>query len=99
MKGIEELLPGRLFTTRMPRDLNNNPENAANFKKKVEKNHLHSVLILTERKEYEKYAGSDLESFYHSIGLNVICRPIKDFTVPNPDDLIADIKVFISCLP
>lgn len=92
LKGIEELLPGRLFTTRMPRDIKTNPENAERFQKRVDKKHLHSVLILTEKQEYEKYAGSDLEEFYRSLGLNVISRPIKDFTIPKPDDLIQDIK-------
>jgi len=93
LKGIEELLPGRLFTTRMPQNLHIDTESAELFKQKVDKKHLHTVLILTEKEEYEKYAGADLEAFYRSQGLNVISRPIKDFTIPNPDELMLDIKV------
>lgn len=92
LEGIEELLPGRLFTTRMPRDLKKNPAMGDNFRTKVRKYSLSTVLILTEREEYEKYAGADLEEFYRSVGVEVISRPIPDFTVPNEPDMVKNIK-------
>lgn len=53
---------------------------------------LHTVLILAETEEYAKYAGADLEAFYGSLGLEVIHRPIIDFSLPQQPDLIEDIK-------
>lgn len=55
----------------MPRNIKENPASAEAFRRMVRKNDLHTVLILTEKKEYEKYAGADLEQFYLSIGLEV----------------------------
>ena len=40
------------------------------------------MLILAETKEYEKYAGKDLEEFYRSLGLEILHHPIADFSVP-----------------
>ena len=51
-------------------------------------------LSYTEKEEYAKYAGADLEAFYKSIGINVINRPIVDFGIPDQKDIISDIKVF-----
>ena len=48
----------------------------------VVKHKLHTVLILAETKEYEKFAGKDLEEFYRSLGLEVLHHPIADFSVP-----------------
>lgn len=93
LDGIDELLSGRLFSTRMPRDLKTNPETGEKFRQKAIKNNLNTVLILTEKKEYAKYAGADLEEFYRSIGLEIISRPIPDFCVPNQPDMIDNIKV------
>eukprot|EP01035_Chromulina_nebulosa_P036766 gene36766-49572_t len=89
---IGELLPGRLFTTRMPRNIKTSPDSAAKFKEKKEKYSLDTALILTEKEEYAKYAGADLEAFYKSIGINVINRPIADFGIPDQTDIIKDIK-------
>ena len=44
---IGELLPGRLFTTRMPRNITTSPDSAAKFKEKKEKYNLDTALILT----------------------------------------------------
>ena len=93
LDGMEELLPGRLFTTRMPRNIKTDPDSAKRFVSKCKDFHLHTVLILTEKEEYEKYAGADLEEFYKSLGLEVIHRPIADFTIPNQPDMIQNIKV------
>mmetsp|Transcript_9709 Transcript_9709/g.9790 ORF Transcript_9709/g.9790 Transcript_9709/m.9790 type:complete len:428 (+) Transcript_9709:114-1397(+) len=92
LTGIDELLPGRLFSTRMPRDLKSNPESGEKFRLKAQENKLHTVLILTEKKEYDKYAGADLEEFYRSLGLEIINRPIPDFCIPDQPDMIANIK-------
>ena len=35
LNGVEEVLPGRLFSTRMPRDLVKNPQAGDKFKAKV----------------------------------------------------------------
>ena len=77
----------------MPRDLKKNPQNGEKFKQKVVQNELSTVLILTEQIEYEKYAGADLEDFYRSIPLEIINRPIKDFSIPNQTEMIDNIKV------
>lgn len=92
LKGIEELLPGRLFTTRMPRNLKEDPYNANAFIAKVRENSLDTVVVLAEHKEYDKYAGTDLEDFYNSIGLNVIARPFEDFSIPDQPNMKANIK-------
>ena len=68
-------------------------DSASKFRKKCVDFNLHTVLILTETKEYEKYAGADLEEFYWSLGLEIIHRPIADFTIPNQPDMIKNIKV------
>ena len=59
----------------------------------MRENNLNTVLILAETYEYEIYAGGDIEAFYRSIGLEVIHRPIVDFSLPDQPGLIADIKV------
>ena len=48
VEGMEQLVPGRLFTTRMPRDLNDpNKDEARDFIMKVEKNKLNVVACLS----------------------------------------------------
>ena len=110
----EQLLPGRLFTTRMPRNITLNPQSAEKFQRQKEAHGLHTALVLTgfitsdiynnnsclkfwnlwkEKEEYVKYAGADLEAFYRSLGINVINRPIVDFSVPEQTDIIRDVKV------
>lgn len=86
-----DLLPGRLFTTRMPRDITN-PATLQQFREKAVSNNLHSVYVLTEKFEYDKYARSNLEDFYNSLNLTIICRPIPDFDIPKSRELIQDIK-------
>lgn len=58
----------------------------------VAANQLNTVMVLTETDEYQKYAGGNLEEFYTSLGLEVIHRPIVDFSLPDQSDLIQDIK-------
>lgn len=92
LHGSEELLPGRLFTTRMPRDIETNPIMAENFRRKVKLYNLRAAMILTEPFEYMKYAGSNLEAFYESLNLKILVRPIPDFNIPNEAELFDDIK-------
>eukprot|EP01002_Notosolenus_urceolatus_P016183 NODE_971_length_1645_cov_53.157895_g801_i0.p1 GENE.NODE_971_length_1645_cov_53.157895_g801_i0~~NODE_971_length_1645_cov_53.157895_g801_i0.p1 ORF type:complete len:471 (-),score=112.50 NODE_971_length_1645_cov_53.157895_g801_i0:101-1513(-) len=92
LRGVPELLPGKLFSTRMPRELNQKPQERADFAAKVRKHNLHTVLVLTEAEEYKKYAGTDLEAFYKDLGLQIITRPIVDFTVPNNHEMVANIR-------
>lgn len=91
LNDVEEVLPGRLFSTRMPRDINNAPS-ANDFKMKAIENKICSVLILAETKEYEKYAGADLEVFYKSLNLEVLHHPIADFSVPDQPAIVEDVK-------
>ena len=78
------IIPGRLFTTRMPRNLDKNPVAAARFAEKARLAQLRLVIVLTERSEYLQYAGtSALVGFYHAIGADVLARPIPDFGVPS----------------
>eukprot|EP01038_Epipyxis_sp_PR26KG_P004526 gene4526-6391_t len=92
LEGCKEVLPGRLFTTRMPRNLDKDEDSADKFQEKVAFYKLNTVLILTETEEYSKYAGQDLEEFYRSIPLEIIHRPIADFKIPNHPDMVANIK-------
>mmetsp|Transcript_12767 Transcript_12767/g.15860 ORF Transcript_12767/g.15860 Transcript_12767/m.15860 type:complete len:312 (-) Transcript_12767:1081-2016(-) len=92
LKGVPELVPGRLFSTRIPRDLASNPEVGKSFMKKVQKNNLDTVCILVEKKEYEEYSETSIEDFYESCGLNYICNPIEDFGVPKVDDFTDTIR-------
>lgn len=51
LTGLSELLPGRLFTTRMPRNLTD-PARRARFAADAAARRLGTVLILAETKEY-----------------------------------------------
>ena len=92
--GMEQLVPGRLFTTRMPRDLNDSTQtDGKDFQDKVERNNLKVVFCLTEPEEFVKYAGiDDLMEFYkQDCGLIVYNRAIEDFQIPTEGDLVDDI--------
>ena len=92
LTGIPELLPGRLFTTRMPRNLNQGSAAGDAFMEKIKLNNLNTVMILAETKEYEKYAHADLEAFYKSCGLEILHKPFADYSVPNHEDIVQDVK-------
>ena len=65
IEGMTELVPGRLFTTRMPRDLIEDPSERKDWLDKVKKNKLKVICVLTEPHEFEKYSGrEDLIQFY-----------------------------------
>lgn len=95
LAGAEEVLPGRLFSTRMPRDLDTRPENKEVFIRQCKKYNVSTVVILAEEKEYQIYAHANLEEFYKSLSLNIIHKPIPDYIVPNQEDIVDTIKVII----
>lgn len=93
VKGMEQLVPGRIFTTRMPRDIVNDLGERNDFIDKVKQNNLKVVCVLTEEHEFEKYSGtSSLKDFYRDeCGLTVYNRAIPDFKIPTHGDLVDNI--------
>jgi hypothetical protein len=51
LQGVPEVLPGRLFTTRMPRNIKENPASAEAFRRMVRKNDLHTCGADPDREE------------------------------------------------
>ena len=93
IEGMKELVPGRLFTSRMPRDLIEDPGERKKWLDKVKKNDLKVICVLTEPHEFEKYSGrEDLIHFYENeCGLKVYNRSIPDFEIPTSGDLVNNI--------
>ena len=95
-KEQKQLVPGRLFTTRMPRNINDPSQGEANkesFILKVDKNNLKVVFVLTQPDEFVRYAGADdlMEFYKEECGLIVYHRAIPDFEIPTEGDLVDDI--------
>jgi len=93
IEGMEPLVPGRIFTTRMPRDLVEDPNERKDWLEKVKKNNLKVICVLTEPHEFEKYSGMDglLEFYENECGLKVYNRAIPDFEIPTSGDLVNNI--------
>ena len=93
IEGMVQLVPGRLFTTRMPRDLIEDPAERKHWLDKVKLNNLKVICVLTEPHEFEKYSGrDDLLKFYENeCGLIVYNRFIEDFEIPTSGDLVNNI--------
>ena len=93
VKGMEQLVPGRIFTTRMPRDIVNDLGERHDFIDKCKKNNLKVICVLTEEHEFMKYSGMDgLKDFYRDeCGLTVYNRAIPDFQIPTQGDLVDNI--------
>ncbi len=93
LHGLEELVPGRLFTTRMPRDIVRDLGERNDFIFKCRANKLKVVCVLTEPEEFKKYSGmDDLREFYREeCGLIVYNRAIPDFQIPTSGDLVNNI--------
>lgn len=93
LEGCPQLVPGRLFTTRMPRDIVDDPGERKDFIAKCKLNNLRVVCVLTEPDEFEKYSGrNDLLDFYREeCGLVVFNRAIPDFEIPTSGDLVNNI--------
>ena len=94
---VSDVFPGRLFTTRMPRNVSTNSESANSFRRLAKNNKLATVVILTENFEYDIYAGDDLESFYRTIpGLKMHLHPIVDFSIPKREEFLTLARVCVS---
>jgi len=91
--GLEQLVPGRLFTTRMPRDIVENLNLRNNFIKKCMKDELKVIFVLTEPHEFEKYSGMEglLDFYRQECHLIVYNRAIPDFKIPTSGDLVNNI--------
>jgi len=91
--GLEQLVPGRLFSTRMPRNIVEDPEERKDFVKRCQMNKLRVVFVLTETHEFKKYSGMDglLEFYKQECGLIVYNRAIPDFQIPTQGDLVNNI--------
>merc|ERR1719189_2144574 len=91
--GLEQLVPGRLFSTRMPRDIVEDLGERNDFIKKCEKNKLKVVFVLTETHEFKKYSGMDglLDFYRQECRLIVYNRAIPDFKIPTQGDLVNNI--------
>ena len=88
--GMEQLVPGRLFTTRMPRNLNDSKSAANEFIKKCEDRQLRVVFVLTQPDEFVRYAGVDslLDFYKQECGLITYNGAIPDFKIPTEGDLV-----------
>ena len=93
VEGLEQLVPGRLFSTRMPRNIVNDKGERDDFVKKVQKNKLRVIFVLTEPHEFEKYSGTDelLKFYKEECHLIVYNRAIPDFQIPTQGDLVNNI--------
>ena len=93
IEGMEQLVPGRLFTTRMPRDIVNDLGERNDFIDKCKKNDLKVAFVLTEPHEFEKYSGTGglIEYYNKECGLTVYNRSIPDFKIPTEGDLVDNI--------
>jgi len=93
LEGMEELVPGRLFTTRMPRDLIADPGERKDWLDKCRINKLKVICVLTEEEEFEKYSGMHglLDFYRKECGLTVYNRAIPDFQIPTGGDLVNNI--------
>ena len=91
--GLEQLVPGRLFSTRMPRDIVEDLGEREDFIKRCRVNKLRVVFVLTESHEFKKYSGMDglLEFYKQECGLIVYNRAIPDFQIPTQGDLVNNI--------
>ena len=88
--GLEQLVPGRLFTTRMPRNLNDSKSAADEFIKKCQDHQLKVVFCLTQPDEFVRYAGVDslLEFYKQECCLIAYNGAIPDFQIPTEGDLV-----------
>ena len=93
VEGLEQLVPGRLFSTRMPRDIVEDLGEKTDFIKKCQKNKLKVVFVLTEPFEFKKYSGMDglLDFYKQECHLTVYNRAIPDFQIPTSGDLVLNI--------
>ena len=81
--GMRSLVPGRLFTTRMPRHIDADLTKRNAFVEKCKTNELRVVFVLTEPNEFKKYSGLDnlLDFYKNECNLIVYNRAIPDFEI------------------
>jgi len=93
LDGLHQLVPGRLFTTRMPRNIVEDPSERKDFIEKCKLNDLRVICVLTEPDEFKKYSGMDglLDFYREECGLITYNRSIPDFQIPVAGDLIDNI--------
>jgi len=93
LEGLPQLVPGRLFSTRMPRNIKEDLGERNDFIDKCKKNKLKVVCVLTETEEFKKYSGIDglLDFYREECGLVVYNRAIPDFQIPTSGDLMNNI--------
>jgi len=93
LDGLPQLVPGRLFSTRMPRNIVEDPGERQDFLDKCKKNNLKVVCVLTETQEFKQYSGMDglLDFYRDECGLAVYNRAIPDFQIPTSGDLMNNI--------
>ena len=93
LDGLPQLVPGRLFTTRMPRDIVQDYGERMDFIYKCKINNLKVICVLTEPEEFKKYSGMDglLDFYREECGLIVYNRAIPDFQIPTCGDLVNNI--------
>jgi len=93
LDGLPQLAPGRLFTTRMPRNIVEDPSERADFVEKCKVNDLRVICPLTEPEEFKKYSGEDglLDFYREECGLITYNRAIPDFQIPVAGDLVNNI--------
>ena len=90
---LPQLVPGRLFSTRMPRDIVKDYGERSDFIHKCKVNNLKVACVLTEPHEFEKYSGTGglLDFYREECGLIVYNRSIPDFDIPTSGDLVNNI--------
>ena len=87
-------ISGRVFTTRMPQNLDSQegdfdgeiPVGATNkklFMQKVKTNQLRKVFVLVEDEEFAKGNSKKLIEFYEGLGLEVFHTPVADYNTPS----------------
>jgi len=93
LDGLPQLVPGRLFTTRMPRNIVEDVGERKDFIDKCKINDLRVICVLTEPDEFKKYSGMDglLDFYREECGLIVYNRSIPDFQIPTSGDLVNNI--------
>jgi len=93
LDGLDQLVPGRLFSTRMPRNIVEDPSERRDFVYKCQINALKVICVLTEPQEFKQYSGMDelLEFYREECGLIVYNRAIPDFQIPTSGDLVNNI--------
>ena len=102
IKQLEQLVPGRLFTTRIPINLNqpdqimlreNNHANAKKFMEKINNNNLKVIFCVTESNEFHELSKLEyLIQFYkQDCGQTVINSVIEESDIPIKGDFLDSI--------